>query len=74
LLFKIELHLKIMFTKFRCSLDYKTQEKKLKKFMIWAEAKNWLIDLAIPNELSAYLLENHIVDNDNSFRKGNSLE
>jgi len=43
-------------------MDYRKNEKKLKKFMSWAEAKNWLIDLNASNELSNYLLENCTVD------------
>lgn len=62
-----------MLTKFRCSLEYKLNEKKLKKFMSWAEAKNWLIDLSIPNELSSYLLENHVFA-ENNFRRGTSFD
>lgn len=50
-----------MFTKLRCSWEYRKNEKKLKKFMSWAEAKNWLIDLNTMNELSIYLLENCMV-------------
>jgi len=45
-------------------MEYKKNEKKMKKFMSWAEAKNWLIDLNAGNELSSYLLENCIVVDD----------
>ena len=50
-----------MFTKLRCSVEYRGQEKKFKKFMMIAEAKGWLIDLNMWNELSSYLVEDCVI-------------
>ena len=66
--------MKMMFTKLRCSVEYRGQEKKFKKFMMIAEAKGWLIDLNMWNELSSYLLEDCVIlSKDRSVSRANSV-